>query len=55
METLYKGLLKHYSIKLSDNLTAGDRDTVYNKIFNTLADYVEKYFTNKNARRWRKI
>ena len=41
METLYKGLLKHYSIKLSDNLTAGDRDTVYNKIFNTLADYVE--------------
>ena len=41
METLYKGLLKHYSIKLSDNLTAGDRDIVYNKIFNTLADYVE--------------
>lgn len=41
METLYKGLLKHYSIKLSDNLTAGDRDIVYSKIFNTLADYVE--------------
>lgn len=41
METLYKGLLKHYSIKLSDNLTAGGKDIIYNKIFSTLAEYVE--------------
>ena len=33
MESLYKGLLKHYSIKLADNLTPGAKDEVFNKIF----------------------
>ncbi len=41
METLYKGLLKHYSIKLADNLTPGAKDEVYNKIFDTLEQYIE--------------
>ena len=41
MESLYKGLLKHYSIKLADNLTLGAKDEIYNKIFSTLEGYIE--------------
>ena len=41
MESLYKGLLKHYSIKLADHLTPGAKDEIYNKIFSTLEDYIE--------------
>ncbi len=41
MESLYKGLLKHYSIKLADNLTPGAKEDVYNKIFFTLEEYIE--------------
>ena len=41
MEMLYKGLLKHYSIKLADNLTLGAKDEIYNKIFNVLEEYIE--------------
>ena len=40
METLYKGLLKHYSIKLADNLTFGTKEEIYNKIFNVLEEYI---------------
>ena len=41
MESLYKGLLKHYSIKLADNLTPGAKDEIYNKIFDVLEQYIE--------------
>ena len=41
MEGLYKGILKHYSIKLADNLTPGAKDEIYHKIFLTLEDYIE--------------
>lgn len=41
MESLYKGLLKHYSIKLADNLSSGAKDEIYNKIFYTLEEYIE--------------
>ena len=41
MEGLYKGLLKHYSIKLADNLTPGAKDEIYHKIFTTLEEYIE--------------
>ena len=40
MESLYKGLLKHYSIKLADNLTPGAKEDIYNKIFDTLGEYI---------------
>lgn len=40
MDTLYKGLLKHYSVQLAENLVAKDREEIYNKIFNTLEDYI---------------
>ena len=41
-EVLYKGLLKHYSIRLADNITDGEKQEIYNKIFKTL----EKYISN---------
>lgn len=40
METLYKGLLKHYSIRLADNLSDGEKQEIYNKIFKTLEEYI---------------
>ena len=40
METLYKGLLKHYSIRLADNITDGEKQEIYNKIFKTLEEYI---------------
>ncbi len=42
MEALYKGLLKHYSIRLADNLTYAQKEEIYNKIFNTLEEYINK-------------
>ena len=40
MEVLYKGLLKHYSIRLADNLLEAEKQEVYNKIFKTLEEYI---------------
>lgn len=40
MEILYKGLLKHYSIRLSDNLSDAEKEEIYNKIFKTLEEYI---------------
>ena len=39
-ESLYKGLLKHYSIKLADNITDAEKQDVYNKIFKVLEEYI---------------
>ena len=40
METLYKGLLKHYSIRLADNLIDSEKQEIYGKIFKTLEEYI---------------
>ncbi len=40
METLYKGLLKHYSVKIADNLSFKDKSKIYDKIFETLEKYI---------------
>ena len=40
IEQLYKGVLKHYSIKLADNLTYQDKNIIYDKIFTLLEDYI---------------
>lgn len=42
MDSLYKGLLKHYSIKLADNLSYQNKEIVYEKIFTTLEEYITK-------------
>lgn len=40
VDSLYKGLLKHFSIKLADNLSSQDKDIVYGKIFDVLEEYI---------------
>lgn len=42
-DTLYKGILKNYSIKLADstNIYDSSKDWIYVKIFNTLEDYMK--------------
>jgi len=40
IESLYKGILKHYSIKLADNLTYQNKEEVYEKIFTNLEEYI---------------
>ena len=39
-ESLYKGLLKHYSIRLADNITDAEKQDVYDKIFKVLEEYI---------------
>ena len=40
MDLLYKGLLKHYSIKLADNLSYQNKEEIYEKIFVRLEEYI---------------
>jgi len=40
IDSLYKGLLKHFSIKLADNLSSQGKDVVYEKIFSVLEEYI---------------
>ena len=47
METLYKGIIKHYSVKLTENLTAAERSELYDKIFDTLEEYIANIFPLK--------
>lgn len=47
METLYKGIIKHYSVKLTENLTAAERADIYDKIFTTLEEYIANIFPLK--------
>lgn len=47
MEGIYKGILKHYSVKLADNLTLVAKDEIYDKIFSTLEEYIVDIFPLK--------
>ncbi|MBR3325167.1 MAG: hypothetical protein IKG14_03890 [Clostridia bacterium] len=40
MERIYKALLKHYSMKLSERLTPMEKEQAYDKIFDLLEEYV---------------
>ena len=40
MERIYKALLKQYSMKLTERLNPADKQEAYDKIFETLEDYV---------------
>ena len=48
-DTLYKGILKNYSIKLADNTNIYDstKDWIYIKIFDTLEDYIKNILPMK--------
>ena len=47
MEVLYKGIIKHYSVKLTENLTSAEKAEIYDKIFDTLEDYISNIFPLK--------
>ena len=42
MDTLYKGILKNYSIQLADNLktSANNKIEIYDKVFDTVEEYI---------------
>ncbi len=40
VDGLYKGILKHFSIKLADSVTSQSKDVVYEKIFEILEEYI---------------
>ena len=40
VDSLYKGLLKYFSIKLADNVSSQTRDMIYEKIFACLEEYI---------------
>lgn len=48
MEQIFKRLLKHYSMKLSEKATPMQKEELYNKIFDTLEDYVINLIPLKN-------
>ena len=49
MDSLYKGILKNYSIKVADNTNIHDstKEWIYTKIFYTLQEYIEKILSLK--------
>ena len=49
MDTLYKGILKNYSIKLADttNTYEASKEWIYTKIFYTLEDYIQNILSLK--------
>lgn len=59
MEALYKGIIKHYSVKLTDKLTSAEKQEVYNKIFSTLEEYITNIFPlklkNNNSKIFKEI
>ena len=44
MDTIYKGILKNYSIQLADNVNIGEK--VRNEIYDSIFETVEEYITN---------
>ena len=48
-DTLYKGILKNYSIKLADNTNIYDstKEWIYVKIFDTVEDYIKNILPSK--------
>ena len=49
MDTLYKSILKNYSIKVADNTNVYDttKEWIYTKIFHTLEEYIQNILTLK--------
>ena len=49
MDSLYKGILKNYSIQLADNLktSANDKNEIYDKVFDTVEEYILNILTLK--------
>ncbi len=50
MEQLYKGLLKHYCVILPEQKLPADKENMYNKIFDTLEEYVTNIIPLKDIK-----
>lgn len=48
MEQIYKGLLKHYSVKISEKLSPMQKEEAYDKVFDILEEYVTNIIPLKN-------
>jgi len=57
MDSLYKGILKNYAVKLADNMTSKfeNKNRVYDKIFSTIEEYCNKVLKLKIEREDTKI
>lgn len=59
MDSLYKGLLKHFSIKLADNLTYQNKQEIYEKIFKVLEEYITEVLPlkmeNENSKTYKQV
>ena len=42
MDSLYKGIIKNYSVQLTDTINKDNKDEIYTKIFSTIEEYVTK-------------
>ena len=49
MQALYKKLLKNYSIKLAENITDREKNEIYEKIFETVEEYITEILPIKMA------
>ena len=47
MESLYKNIIKQYSVQLAENLTDKEKNEVYDKIFFTLDEYITSILPKK--------
>lgn len=47
IESLYKNIIKQYSIKLAENLSEKEKNDIYEKIFVTLDEYIVKVLPEK--------
>ena len=49
MDSLYKGILKNYSVQLADNLkvSSNDKNEIYDKVFDTVEEYIVNLLTLK--------
>ena len=54
MDSLYKGILKNYAVKLADNVTSQfeSKDKVFDKIFSTVEEYVTKILKLKISKEY---
>ena len=50
MDQIFKRLLKHYSMRLSERMTPIQKDETYDKIFDTLEDYITNVVPLKNLK-----
>ena len=50
MEILYKRLLKNYSIKLSEDIDEASKNSIYDKIFSTVEEYITEVLPLKMER-----